>query len=906
MLNYLHNTQHAERLPFGKVIYRIGIASLLTGSAVLIGWIFNIRSLESLLPPLVTMKVNAALCFVFLGIALVIKTTRSGKAINNIYSALLVLVTCLGGISLLEYLFKFDTHIDQLFIADHQSVTIKFPFPGRMAYNTAASFTLLGLGLLGVNTRLNKLRILCQYLFHVVTVIAAIAILGYVYGVSMFYNLGYVSSMAIHTAILLLLLSIAAALLNPGLGVAKLFSGPGVGNRMARRHFTTLMLVLIFFGSLRIQSERFHILAPEIGIALLAVSLLATSLIMIWITANWLNKVDDQRSKAEEVIKEINTNLEAKVEERSARLKEIYTELQKSEEKYHSLFEHASDAIYVLNNMGDFDNVNDSVCNMTGYTREELLKMNITSLVNAELLKSNPLIYTEIEPGRSTIAERKMVRKDGSIIDVEINVKKFVDERILVIARDITQRKLMEAELRTAEVKFRTLTEKSMVGIYIVQNSEFVYVNPRFAEIFGYEADELIGTNPVKTIIHADYQDTVVEMVRLRKEEIVESVHYEAIGKRKDGSSNWVEFYGSRTFFEDEPTFIGSMIDITDRKKAEDELKISEQKYKLLFESNPMPLWIVAKDDMTVIAANDAAAKLYGYTQEELLHMDIKKLRPMANWEKLVEVYQTDVKDATDFGVLEHLKKDGTKILVNIIAQDIIFEGRSVRLSLTNDVTEKLQAEELLKKSEANLQTILNNTDTAYALLNADLDILEYNNKALIFAKNEFNFEPDSKGKIFDFMPENRRLQFFEYISEVFKGNTISYEINYPQTNANDLWYYIRMFPIADKDNKILGLVLAINDITERKEAEQDLQIAYQHIQLHIDKIREMSWKQSHVIRSPLANLKGLFPMLEANPDDKIVLEYIETELERMDSVLWEMAKTVDEAEGENANNYLN
>ncbi len=96
----------------------------------------------------------------------------------------------------------------------------------------------------------------------------------------------------------------------------------------------------------------------------------------------------------------------------------------------------------------------------------------------------------------------------------------------------------------------------------------------------------------------------------------VESVHYETMGRKKDGTTNWVEFYGSRAIIGDEPTIIGSMIDITKRKKAEEELRSSEQKYKLLFESSPLPLWMIAKDDMSIIAVNEAAADLYGYTKK--------------------------------------------------------------------------------------------------------------------------------------------------------------------------------------------------------------------------------------------------------------------------------------------------
>jgi PAS domain S-box-containing protein len=505
------------------------------------------------------------------------------------------------------------------------------------------------------------------------------------------------------------------------------------------------MLVLIVFGSLRIQSERFHILPPAVGISLLAISLLLSSLIMIWITANWLNKVDEQRALAEAEIRMLNASLKAKVE--------------KTEEKYHSLFEHASDAIYVLSMTGDFMDVNDSTCQLTGYSREELLRMNITALLSAEALKGYKLLFTLIEPGTSVMAERQIITKDGSVVDVEINLKRFVDERILVVARDITTRKRMEAEL-----------------------------------------------------------------------------------------------------------------------------KLSEQKYRLLFEGNPLPLWIVAKDDMTVIAANAAAAKLYGYTPEELTGMDIKQLRPAAYWGALIANYQADISEPTTFGVVEHIKKDGSPIFVEVVAHDLMFEGRFARLSSTTDMSGKLKAEASLKTSEANLQTILDNTDTAYALLNAELDIVEYNNQAVIFAQNEFNFEPGNGRKVFDLMSENRRQRFIAYTKQVFKGQTISYEISYPQTDGSSLWYYVRMFPIADKGQQILGLVLAITDITERKQAEQS-------IQAHLAQIREMTWKQSHLIRSPLANLKGLFPLIKTNPTDKNVLTYAEIELERMDQILSEMAE---------------
>ncbi|MEO7213168.1 PAS domain S-box protein [Mucilaginibacter sp.] len=565
--------------------------------------------------------------------------------------------------------------------------------------------------------------------------------------------------------------------------------------------------------------------------------------------------------------------------------------IKQSEEKYFSLFEQASDAICIINSQGNFTEVNNSMCQLAGYTREELLTMNITALLNAELLKLYPLKYNERKVGEFVTGQRKLVKKNGDVIDLEINGKKFTDDRITIISRDITARKAMETELTNAELKFRTLADKSMVGIYIVQKGKFVYVNPRFAEVFGYEASELIGREPVAAIVHPNYQAISNENIRLRIEREVDSVHYEAMGKMKDGSANWVEFYGSRAIFEDEPTIIGSMIDITERKIAEEELKASEKKYKLLFESNPVPLWIIAKDDLSIIAANEAASNLYGYTKDELLNTSVKQLRPIEDWEQQQLSYQKKITGTVDFGVVRHVKKDGTPIFVSIISEDILFEGRPVRISSTVDVTEKLKAEEMLKKSEANLQTILNTTDTAYALLDHEFNVLEYNEIALLFAKQEFNFNPGESTNFFEHLPESRRTQFLGYIKEVFKGNTISYEATYDQPDGGNIWYYVKIFPISNKENEILGLVLAISDITERKNGEQRLQLAYQHIKTNIGFIREMIWKQSHILRSPLANLKGLINILQSDPGDEEVLAHIKTELDRMDAVFIEMAQ---------------
>lgn len=603
-----------------------------------------------------------------------------------------------------------------------------------------------------------------------------------------------------------------------------------------------------------------------------------------------LSKMERKQLDTESEILSINTTLNEEVAERSSKLREATGKLETSEKKYRSLIEHASDAIYVIDFEGRFTEVNASMCKMTGYSREELLQFKVEKIIDPESLKMDPVILGPDDLHTAVMRERRFLRKNGEVFDVEINVKRFTDDSVLVIARDITMRKAMETELKEAEIKFRTLAEKSVLGVYIVQGGRFVYVNPRFANVFGYEPDELVGAPSVDLIIDDQYKAITLEHVRARLAGEMESVNYEAKGICKDGTNNWIEFYGTRVQLDGEPTIIGSMVDITSRKKIEEELRLSEQKYKLLFDSNPLPMWMVDKNTLNNIAVNAAAIKNYGYSEEEFLNMNVSDLRTPDEWDKMTHSYSQDFSDLSYAGTTKYRKKDGTVVNVEIIVHDIIWNGKKVRLSVANDITEKLRAEELLQKSEANLQTILNTTDTAYALFDIKLNVLAFNHKAAAFVKQQYDHEPESGDKLFEYFPPERFPEFADFTEQVLHGQDISYEADYPQPDGSKCWFYVRLFPIKDNHDKILGLMMALYDITERKKSENNLKVAYQRIHNHIASIKNMAWKQSHFIRSPVANLKGLASMLKDDPTDAEALEHMMTELERLDKVIIEMA----------------
>lgn len=456
-------------------------------------------------------------------------------------------------------------------------------------------------------------------------------------------------------------------------------------------------------------------------------------------------------------------------EDTSATLLSLSEKLKNCKKNYNAVIEQSFDAIYIIDYNGNFIDANSRICRMTGYTREELMKLNITDLIDPEQLKTDPFFPYDSRFDDGFIRERRIIGKNGNKIDIEIHAKKLEDDRVLVMAHDIGKQKELESSLHQAEVRFQALAEKSSVGVYVIQTERLTYINARFAEIFGYETYELLNLphSFIDLIIAGEYRPIVRKNIRDRYLGVKDYVNYEVTGLRKDGVQVRVEFSGGRVVIDGEPTIIGTMIDITDRWKAE----------------------------------------------------------------------------------------------------------------------------ELLKQSQANLQTILDTADIAYALFDRDLRATAFNEKAVKFASEQYHHQLKTDEPLTDYFPPDKIPEFSERVGEVLNGITVSRELEFPQADGSNVWYFVRLFPVTNEDKEVFGVMFALANITERKIAEDNLHTAYRRIQKHINSIKDMAWKQSHLIRSPLANLKGLVGLLQEDPSDTIVLKKINSELDRLDKIIIEMAE---------------
>ena len=148
-----------------------------------------------------------------------------------------------------------------------------------------------------------------------------------------------------------------------------------------------------------------------------------------------------------------------------------------------------------------------------------------------------------------------------------------------------SQRNQIENEFRDAEEQIRCLVEQSIAGIYIIQDGKFAYVNPRSAEIFGYDSvDDLIGREVLPLIIEKD-RSTAVENIRRRIEGEDASVNYEFTALRKDGSMIDVSVHGARGTYQGHPAIIGLLQDISEKKRADEQIQLHVKQLEMALTS---------------------------------------------------------------------------------------------------------------------------------------------------------------------------------------------------------------------------------------------------------------------------------------------------------------------------------
>ena len=269
--------------------------------------------------------------------------------------------------------------------------------------------------------------------------------------------------------------------------------------------------------------------------------------------------------------------------------------LHDSEEKYRTILDNLEDGYYEVDRAGNLIFFNESLSKILGYSREEILGMNFKHYVDEKTASIVFQTFNKVyRTGRPTKAFNwEIIRKDQTRKIVEASVSLMVDDNKQArgfrgIVRDITDRKKTEDALKESEQKFRVITERTMTGVCILQDRVIKYANQALADIMEYSIEEMLNWKPDESmkVIHPDDKSFVMEQGRKKQngdKDVVVNYTYRAVSK--SGKIKWVDNYSKPIIFMGRPAALVTLLDITERKQAENtlqETKLKEERYQAM------------------------------------------------------------------------------------------------------------------------------------------------------------------------------------------------------------------------------------------------------------------------------------------------------------------------------------
>jgi PAS domain S-box-containing protein len=382
--------------------------------------------------------------------------------------------------------------------------------------------------------------------------------------------------------------------------------------------------------------------------------------------------------------------------------------VQNSEKRFRALVEHNADAIILSNLEGIVLYASPAASQVLGTPLDELIGMNGLTGLHPDDFALVAQVMGELlqKPGASAPFEIRFQHRDGSWHWIEGTGTNLLDEpavqAFVANYRDVTERKHAEESLRlSGEILQRVRSLVLVSG----KDAEITYASPSVKTVLGYEPEELLGDGWWQ---HSSFdpEEGKREKSYIRDlaipETVVSGEPYERRVKDKAGELHWILWQDVKG---PDGLVIGVGHDITERKEADKSLRESEERFRLMFAGNPLPMWVYDVESLRFLEVNDAAVARYGYSREEFLSMRITDIRPVKEIPRLREDLERVRPAQQSSGEWRHQKKDGQIIDVQITSHTFTFgghePGKGAILVVAEDITERKRIEEARLAREA-------------------------------------------------------------------------------------------------------------------------------------------------------------------------------------------------------------
>jgi PAS domain S-box-containing protein len=579
----------------------LALAVGLIGTIALFGWILGVEALKSFVPGQVAMKANTAVAFILAGLALGILGRRSTSSLPRAFGVgAALVVSTLGLVSLAEWVLGWQSGLDQALFTEAAG-TAGTAQPGRMAPNTAICFSLLGTTLVLANANPFKRPRGCSILVLTACLLALLALLGYVSGVTSLYGVEGVTQMSVPAALSFLMLGAGLVLLGAERGVAPQLMRATAGGVVARRLIPVAIIAPVACHALRVLGEHAGLFAPNVGTWLFACSqILVLVTFPLWV-GGAIDRSDSRRKEAEEAMRQ-------------------------RESQYRILAETALDAIVSTDTTLAITYFNPAAERTFGYDADEVLGRPFATIVperHHHLLEStlDGLTTRAGAPIRRKSVQLEGRRQDGTEFPLELSLASWNsdgDVGYMGVLRDISDRARSQAE-RQADRLF-SLSKDLLTTV--TMDGRFARLNPAWEATLGWSMDEMLDRQFIDFVHPDDVERTNAEAAALYTGER-ETVNFENRYRHRDGSYRWLLWAASPSL-EDGLLYCTAK-DITSRKKAEDDLRAAEERFRRVFEASPMGI-VLIDEDMHFSQVNSAFCRLTGFSPDELSSMTVPEL----------------------------------------------------------------------------------------------------------------------------------------------------------------------------------------------------------------------------------------------------------------------------------------
>jgi len=548
--------------------------------------------------------------------------------------------------------------------------------------------------------------------------------------------------------------------------------------------------------------------------------------------------------------------------------------LRESEDRYRTLVENANEAILVIQN-GRICYANPKLVEIGKYTQEELAQKSFLEFVH-------PDDRTTVgEQYKRRLAEEilkdnyvfRIVSKEGDVLWMEINASLIIwngQPADLVLLSDITERKHTENALRESEEKYRTLIEVAFEGILILDlTGTILFGNRAAGRIIDAEfAVEMLGTrNVLEFLAPESLPDAIRDFSHVVQGGDAYLVKYKVI--TTTGREVWIECMGKKLTFKGSPAILLSLRNVTERQRAEEALRESEERYRTLADTSPSMIYLVDREGY-VRFVNPAAAAQWGLSPDELTGKHLREIFPLPIADQHMKRICSVLAQGTNqnFETCEFFP-NGERWIDAHLAPMKTEDGNVIGvLGISDDITDRKKVEGALRKSEKKYRGIITKMQDAIYRTDREGRLIMFSPAGVKLAGYDSEEEMIGLNVALDtYQNPQERERFLDILKE--KGSVENYPLVLKTRHgilrlvtASSHFYY-------DDEGNVLGVEGILHDITELRKKGQALREANRKLNL-------LSGITRHDINNQLTVLQGYLAILEKKQPDPSLSEYFQ------------------------------